>query len=454
MSDIDDLRNRMDQVTLDLVRLLKRRTDIAREIGRVKRTIGKSVTDEARESSLRDRVVSLSKEVGLDEDLAAKFLNFLLNESVKVQSATRQTHLSVFLKAKELERQGKKIVHMEVGEPDFMPPGIVRTAMQESFDRGFVKYGQAAGRAEFRKALAEKTSKDYGIQTSEENILVTPGARFSVFLAITTLLSPGDEVVIIEPAWPAYRDCALNAGVKVRSVKTTLEGRWEPKIEEVEELVDSNTRMVVLNYPNNPTGKILPVALQDRIVELARQNDLYVLSDEIYAQYARVPRKSVLEYGYGKSIVAQSFSKSHAMTGFRIGYSVAERSIIERMSGLQALSLTSVSEPMQYAAMTALDQDTSENTAVINSRLDVLSEKAREMGLEFAEPDGAMYLFAKAGRDGFDGTGFSRKALEEGLAVAPGEGFGDYKEFIRISACGDEKTLKEGMGILSEVLRR
>jgi len=454
MSGIDDLRNRMDQVTLDLVKLLKRRTDIAGEIGRVKKTIGKGVTDEARENSLRDKVVSLSKEVGLDEGLAVRFLNFLLNESVRVQSGSRQTHLSVFLKAKELERQGGKIVHMEVGEPDFMPPRIVRTAMQESFDRGFVRYGQAAGRVEFRKALAEKASKDYSIQADEENILVTPGARFSVFLAITTLLNPGDEIVIIEPAWPAYRDCALNAGVKVRSVKTTLENRWEPKIEEIEGLVDSNTRMIVLNYPNNPTGKILPAALQDEIVELAKRNDLYVLSDEIYAQYARVPSKSILEYGYDKSIVAQSFSKSHAMTGFRVGYSVAEKSIVERMSRLQALSLTSVSEPMQYAAMAALDQDTSENTATINSRLAVLSEKAREANLEFLEPDGAMYIFAKASQESFDGVEFSHKALEEGLAVAPGDGFGDYKEFIRISACRDEKTLKEGMDILSEVLRR
>jgi len=454
MSGIDDLRNRMDQVTLDLVKLLKRRTDIAGEIGMVKKTIGKGVTDEARENSLRDKVVSLSKEVGLDEGLAVRFLNFLLNESVRVQSGSRHTHLSVFLKAKELERQGGKIVHMEVGEPDFMPPRIVRTAMQESFDRGFVRYGQAAGRVEFRKALAEKASKDYSIQADEENILVTPGARFSVFLAITTLLNPGDEIVIIEPAWPAYRDCALNAGVKVRSVKTTLENRWEPKIEEIEGLVDSNTRMIVLNYPNNPTGKILPAALQDEIVELAKRNDLYVLSDEIYAQYARVPSKSILEYGYDKSIVAQSFSKSHAMTGFRVGYSVAEKSIVERMSRLQALSLTSVSEPMQYAAMTALDQDTSENTATINSRLAVLSEKAREANLEFLEPDGAMYIFAKASQESFDGVEFSHKALEEGLAVAPGDGFGDYKEFIRISACRDEKTLKEGMDILSEVLRR
>ncbi len=454
MSGIDELRGRMDRVTLDMVRLLKQRTDIAREIGRLKKTAGRDVTDEAREGSLRDKVVELSGELGLDGSMAAKFLNFLINESVRVQSDGRQTHLSIFLQARELERQGKKIIHMEVGEPDFTPPGAVRTALHESFDRGFLRYGEAAGRIELRRKLAQKTSRDHNVQTGEENVLVTTGARFAVFLAVTTLLSPGDEMITIEPAWPAYRDCALNAGVKVRSVRTTMENRWEPEAGQVEEAINPNTKMIVLNYPNNPTGKILPARLQDEIVELARRNDLYVLSDEIYSRYARVPWKSILEYGYGRSIAVQSFSKSHAMTGFRIGYSVAAKPIVDKMAGLQALSLTSVSEPMQYCAMAAAGQDTSGNTAVINSRLDVLSEMAGNMGLEFERPDGAMYLFARAGREGPDGAEIARRALAEGLAVAPGRGFGDYKEFVRISACRDEKTLKEGMDILSGVIGR
>ena len=453
MSDIDQLRNKMDEITLEMIKLLKARMQIAKEIGEIKKNLGKQVTDESREENLRNKVVSLCNEVGLEESIGTKFLNFLLNESVKVQSTNKQTHLSIFLKAKSLEEQGKKIIHMEVGEPDFLPPIEVKTALEKVYDEGFLKYGQAKGLPKFRSALAKKTSETFDVNTTQENILVSPGARFSVFLAITTLLNPGDEIIVIEPAWPAYKDCALNAGVKVRSIQTTLESKWEPSIKKIEDAINSNTKMIVLNYPNNPTGKILPINLQDEIINLARKNNLFVLSDEIYAQYSYKDWKSILSYNYEKSIVTQSFSKSHAMTGFRIGYAISNPEIIDKMSKLQALCLTNVSEPIQFVALQALNADTSNNTNIVKSRLEVLIQKAKAIGLEFVEPDGSMYLFAKVPKDGFDGTEFANSLLDRGLAVAPGEGFGDCKDFIRISACQDEKALIEGMSILQNILK-
>jgi len=452
MSDINDLRNKMDEVTLKMIELLKTRTDIAREIGEVKKNIGKGVTDEAREDSLRGKVISLCTNIGLDETMATKFLNFLLNESVKVQSTNKQTHLSIFLKAKSLEAQGKKIIHMEVGEPDFLPPKIVKEALEEVFDKGFLKYGQAKGMPVFRKALAKHVSKKFNVNIQQDNIIVSPGARFSIFTAITTLLNPGDEMIVIEPAWPAYKDCALNSGIKVRTISTTFENKWEPSLEQIKSTINSNTKMIVLNYPNNPTGKILNEKLQDSIIEIAKKNNLYVLSDEIYSQYAKTNWKSILSYNYDKSIVTQSFSKSHAMTGFRVGYGIADSKIIEKMAKLEALCLTNVSEPIQYVAMKALEADTSNNTNTVQNRLDVLAQKASEMGLDFNVPDGAMYLFARINQEGFDGVQFANNALEKGLAVAPGEGFGDYKNFIRLSACQNEETLVEGMDILSNIM--
>ena len=453
MSDINDLRNKMDEVTLKMIELLKTRTDIAREIGEVKKNIGKGVTDEAREDSLRGKVITLCTNIGLDETMATKFLNFLLNESVKVQSTNKQTHLSIFLKAKSLEAQGKKIIHMEVGEPDFLPPKIVKEALEEVFDKGFLKYGQAKGMPVFREALAKYVSKKFNVNIQQDNIIVSPGARFSIFTAITTLLNPGDEMVVIEPAWPAYKDCALNSGIKVRTISTTFEGKWEPSLEQIKSTINSNTKMIVLNYPNNPTGKILNEKLQDDIIEIAKKNNLYILSDEIYSQYAKTNWKSILSYNYDKSIVTQSFSKSHAMTGFRVGYGIADSKIIEKMAKLEALCLTNVSEPIQYVAMKALEADTSNNTNTVQNRLDVLAQKASKMGLEFNVPDGAMYLFARINQEGFDGVEFANNALEKGLAVAPGEGFGDYKNFIRLSACQNEETLVEGMSILSNIMR-
>jgi len=442
----------MDEVTLEMIKLLKTRIEIAKEIGEVKKNIGKGITDEIREDNLREKVISSCNEIGLDESIATKFFNFLLNESIKIQSNNKQTHLSIFQKAKSMEQQGKKIIHMEVGELDFLPPLIVKNALEEVFDKGFLKYGPARGMPIFTDALAKYVSKKFNADITENNIIVSPGARFSIFTAITTLLNPGDEMIVIEPAWPAYKDCALNSGIKVRTINTTLEERWEPSVEKIKNIINSNTKMIVLNYPNNPTGKILSEKLQDDIVELVKQNDLYLLSDEIYSQYAKTSWKSILSYNYKKSIVTQSFSKSHAMTGFRIGYAIADTEIIEKMAKLEALCLTNVSEPIQYVAMKALEADTTNNSNTVQNRLNMLSKKAFELGLDFEVPDGAMYIFARINQEGFDGVQFANSTLEKGLAIAPGEGFGNYKNFIRISACQNEKILIEGMNILSNIM--
>jgi aspartate aminotransferase len=453
MSDINNLRDRIDKITFDILKLIKERNNTAKEIGNLKNNLGIGVTDEERENQLRARVLTLCKEIGLDEKTAMTMLNFLLNESIKIQSLNKQTHLSVFLKAKKMEQEGKKIIHMEVGEPDFLPPKIVKNALSEVYDKGYTKYGDSKGMSEFREVLANYVTDKFASKTSLQNILVSPGARFSIFLAISSLLNPGNEIIIIEPAWPAYRDNALNSGVKIRTIHTTFESKWEPDIRDIENAINQNTKMIVLNYPNNPTGKILPAKLQDQIIELAIKNDLYVLSDEIYSTYAYKPWKSILTYGYNKTIVTQSFSKSHAMTGFRIGYAISSPEIIEKMAKLQALALTNVSEPIQYVAMKALEADTTDNAKTIKNRVEAISKRAKTMHLDFVEPDGAMYLFAKVRQDNFDSVEFTNKLLDSGVAIAPGEGFGNYQGFVRISACQPEDTLNQGMQIIEDRLR-
>ena len=136
---------------------------------------------------------------------------------------------------------------MEVGEPDFSPPEIVKKSLSEVFDKGFMKYGQAKGMPRFREALAKYVSKKFNVDVTHENIIVSPGARFSIFSAISTLLNPGDEMIVIEPAWPAYKDCALNAGIKVRTISTTLEEKWEPSIEQIKKIINSKNIMISIN---------------------------------------------------------------------------------------------------------------------------------------------------------------------------------------------------------------
>jgi aspartate aminotransferase len=453
MTELDQLRKRIEEITIEMLSLLKTRIEIAEEIGRIKKQQGMSVSNESREDELRELVKKRCQEINFDSNTALKFLNFLLNESVKVQSSESNTHLAIFLKAKELERQGKKIIHLEVGEPDFQPPASVKHSLTEVYDKGFGKYGPSKGLPEFRAKLVEFANKKFDAKINLENIMVVPGARFGVFLAITTLLDPGDEIIVIEPAWPAYRQCAINAGIKVRSVKTTLENKWEPKINEISSCVNGNTKMIVLNYPNNPTGKILPKILQKQIVDLAKKHDLYILSDEIYSNYSNDEWNSILSYEYKKAIVTQSFSKSHSMTGYRIGYLISNENIVEKLSKLQALCLTNVSEPIQYTAMKSLNDDVTNNVKIMNERLTKLGDICNDMELEFTRPDGAMYVFVRT-KNSKNTSQLCEELLNHGLAIAPGIGFGDYNEFFRISACQSVKTLIEGMDILKTRLKK
>ena len=447
MSDIEKLRDEMEKITADMLKLLKSRTDIAKEIGNLKNQQGRVVTDESREDELRNKMMKACDEIGFDQTLAIRFLNFLLNESVKVQSSEAQTHLTIFLKAKELEREGKDIIHLEVGEPDFKPPESVQRALSEVYNGGFGKYGPAEGIPEFRDSIATFANNHFDCKISSKNVMVIPGARFGVFLTFSTLLNYGDEVIIIEPAWPAYRQCAINVGVKIRTIKTHLENQWEPSLEDIKSSINNNTKMIVLNYPNNPTGKILSRELQDSIFEVAKNNNLFILSDEIYSNYSNEKWKSILSYNYEKSIITQSFSKSHSMTGYRIGYVISSNNIIEKMAKFQSLCLTNVSEPIQFLAMRSIDDDVSKNAKNMRERLETLSKLAQDMNLEFEIPDGAMYIFART-KSKINTSELAEKLLEHGLAIAPGNAFGDYKHFFRISACVDKEKIIKGMDIL------
>jgi len=450
---LDPLREEMDSVTLEMARLLSRRSDLARRIGEAKRGMGAPVDDGEREGALRAKVVAAC---GSDEEaaMASRLLNFLLNESVQVQSAAAPpaatSHTAIFQEAKRLEEAGHDIVHMEVGEPDSAPSPSATAALSAACEAGHTRYGTALGIAELRDAAAEAESA-HGTPLTRENVIVTMGARFAIYLAIESLLSPGDELVVIEPAWPAYAQCAMRAGVKVARVRTTLESAWEPEISEIESAITPNTKMIAINYPNNPTGKVLPARRQAEIMGLAARRSLYVLSDEIYAPYSFTEWHSALESGHDKTIVTQSLSKSHAMTGFRVGYAIAPKAETLRMARLQSLCLTCVPTPVQHAALAALRSEPPGAARETLERLRTLPPRAAGMGLEFAEPDGAMYLFARLPR-GLDGGEVALECLRRGLAIAPGAGFGGYGPFVRLSACREAPILARGMDILNSVI--
>lgn len=429
------------------------RMQISRQIGEIKKKLNMEVNDEKVEQDIRKSILKISKEIGMDTRFCGRLLNILLMESVRLQQnqqdgeLPRQTHLGIFMKAKQLEAVGKKIIHMEVGEPDYPPPRTVKTALARAYDNRQYHYTETKGIPRLRQAIAVKV----GNSITEDQVMVTLGARFAVFSAFTSLLKAGDEVISIEPAWPAYKECADFIGAKTNVLKTTLEDKWDPDIKNLADMINSSTKMIAINYPNNPTGRILEDKTVRQIVSLAQDNDLYILSDEVYSDYAFNHFKSILGYNYDKSIMISSFSKGHAMTGFRVGYGVANKETIGKMAKVQATALTCVPEPMQYCALAALKVNNSsiQNKKRIKKRLDLVSNRLRNMSLPFVEPDGAMYVYPKLKKGVGNDIAVVERLLDLGVALAPGSGFGEsYREFIRISACQPTYILEKGLDVL------
>jgi aspartate aminotransferase len=453
--ELDVLRDKVRGLTIQIMRAVHERIEFARKIGEVKSRLGIDIKDEKVENDIRMRVILLTEEIGMSTEFALQLLNVLLAESEHVQAqkseqktVEKQTHLSIFSKARQLEALGKKIIHMEVGEPDYSAPARVGAALADSFKMKYYHYTDTQGITKLRDAIATKE----GGGISKDQVIVTPGGRFAVFSAITSLLRAGQDLIVIEPAWPAYKECADFAGARTKILRTTLENKWVPDIKQLEGIINSTTKMIVLNYPNNPTGKLLDHNTMKKIVLLAKDHGLYLLSDEVYADYVFREFRSILKYDYDKSIVVGSFSKRYAMTGFRVGYGIANKDIISRMARVQAVAITSVAEPMQRAALAALEVDPSENIQLMKSRLGFICNKLEKMSLRYIKPDGAMYVYPELQKE--EDLPIVEKLLEKGVAIAPGSGFGDaYKRFVRISACQPEKMLEKGLDVMASVIR-
>lgn len=453
MDELEKLRGDIREITAEIMKYVKKRMEIARQIGEIKNKRGLDIVDEKTEEELRKSIMQLCAQIGLDIDVGIRLLNVLLNESEKVQ-LKEKTPTAIFTKAKKLESEGKKIIHLEVGEPDFVPPLAVKEALMDAMEKGHYHYTEPRGVPKLREALVRSLNKKFDSSVLEEQVIVTVGGRFAVFLAISSLVKPGNEIVVIEPYWPAYRECAELVNAKLRVLHTTLEDKWVPDINKLENMVNSNTRMLIINYPNNPTGKVLDEKNLEKIVKIAKDNKLILMSDEVYSDYSFNKFTSILDYSYDNSILISSFSKGPAMTGFRVGYAVANSNIISAMVKLQAVALTSVAEPMQYSALSALENNNiRENATVMKKRLSLISNRLRKMPVSFVEPDGAMYIFARVDLDGFNADQFSEEVLEQGLAVTSGSGFGNYPNFLRISAGQPEGMIEEGLDLLQRSLQ-
>jgi aspartate aminotransferase len=490
---LNDLRNDIKTVTQQIISLINQRMEIAKQIGEIKSELRLGIVDEKVEQEIKNYILRSTCSKGLDHEFLGRIINMLINESVTIQNYENnkkkpltnpnkivdnslsmnnksmyhdnnsdiikiRTHMDVFNKAKQLDSIGKKIIHMEVGEPDFLPPPQVKEELMSVYDKGRYHYTGTAGILELRKKLSAyltSISENKLDHIYPENIITTVGGRFAIFCTFSALLRPGDEVIIIEPAWPAYKDCASYLGAKTKIISTNLEGKWVPDISVIENLINVNTKIICLNYPNNPTGKILNDENLKSIIQIAEKNNIHILSDEVYCNFAYGKFSSILKYASENSIMIGSFSKTFSMTGFRVGFAYSiNKDLIDKLIKIQSMTLTSVSEPMQYCALAALSFNPIEYTQIMKKRVNFVCSKLSSMPFEFVYPDGAMYVYAKINEElAIDDLTLIEKLLQRGVAVAPGSGFGDnYTNYIRISTCIDEEKLNKGLDVINQTV--
>jgi len=362
--------------------------------------------------------------------------------------------LSVFARAKELEAQGRSIIHLELGEPDFHPGQSVIDSVAKALAEGKDRYCAVVGVPALREEIAAYLERTRSIQVSAENIVVAPGCKIALFQSMMALLEPGDEVLYPDPGFPGYP--SITRGLGAVPVPFTLSARngLQPDPDEIASKITARTRMLLTNSPGNPTGTVYTDAVQRALAELSVKHDLWVLSDEIYARIIYGGEyMSMLRYPgmRERTLIIDGFSKSFAMTGWRLGYSVAPPDVAKALAMMAVNTYTCVAEFAQYAAIDALRDREANTPRMVGEFARRREQFARDLnrvpGFRCHPPEGAFYAWVD-----ITGTGMSAEELcqilleDAGVAVIPGAGFGPAgKDFIRFSFASSMETLREAV---------
>ncbi len=372
-----------------------------------------------------------------------------------MRSIPPSSTLRVLSLAKRLEREGRRIIHLEVGEPDFDTPEHVKRAAVEALAKGMTKYTPSEGIPELRQVIADRAGE--GIE--KENVLITPGAKHAIFCAMIAVLDPGDEVIVPSPCW-TYDGIILTAGGKPVFVKTEMEEEFKIKSEKVQDVITRKTKMLLINYPNNPTGATIDKDELRALVELASDHDLWIMSDEIYDRLTyEKEHVSILDLSgdMERTIYINGFSKTYAMTGWRLGYAIAPKELVAQMNKVQQASTSCVPGFVQAAGLAALEgpQDCVEKMREeFLKRRDLIVNGLNSLDLKCFNPRGAFYVFPNIEVSGMNSVKFCETLLEKaGVAAVPGTGFGPFGEgHVRLSFANTLESLSEAIECIRSIL--
>lgn len=355
-------------------------------------------------------------------------------------------------------------ISLGVGEPDFDTPWHIRDVGIYSLEKGRTFYTSNSGLMELRSEICRYLKRKYDLSYNpKDEVLITVGGSEAIDIALRAMINPGEEVIIPQPSYVSYEPCAILANANPVIINLKNENEFRLTAAELEEAITDKTKVVIMPFPNNPTGAIMERKDLEAVAEVIIKHDLYVISDEIYAEltYSDSGHVSIASIPgmLERTIVINGFSKSYAMTGWRLGYACGPKKIIEQMTKIHQFAIMCAPTTSQYAAIEALrhgDDDVKEMCEAYNQRRRYLLHTFKQMGLPCFEPFGAFYVFPCIKEFGMSSDEFALRLLEEEkVAVVPGTAFGDSGEgFLRISYAYSIESLKEAIGRIESFIGR
>jgi aspartate aminotransferase len=367
-----------------------------------------------------------------------------------------ESAFEVSARARALEAEGRSIIHLQIGEPDFDTPAHVREAAKRALDEGATHYAPFPGIPALRQAIADDVAKRKGFEADPSQVFVTVGGKGVMLYAILGLVDPGDEVIVPDPGYPIYESLTRFVGATAVPIPIRMEHEFRLDVEELASLITPRTRLLIINSPANPTGGVLTRADLTRIAELAQEHDLWVMTDEIYGRILYDGEEHVsiasLPGMADRTIVLDGFSKTFAMTGWRLGYAVVPTSLIQTYSQLVINTISCAPTFAQVGAVQALEGPQDDVDAMLvefKARRDlIVAGLNRIPGVQCATPRGAFYVFPSIAGTGLSGAEVADRLLQEaGVCVLAGTAFGGVgTEHIRISYANSRENLTEALG--------
>jgi aspartate/methionine/tyrosine aminotransferase len=372
-----------------------------------------------------------------------------------------ESAFEVLARARALERQGRTIIHLEIGEPDFDTPEHIKSAAKQALDAGATHYGPSAGLPELREVIAKHVAETRGVPVSPEEVVVTPGAKPIMFFTILALVGEGDEAIYPNPGFPIYESVIRFVGGVPVPIPLREASGFGFDMAEFERRLSPRTRLIIINSPENPTGGVLEGSQIERIAHLAAERRIPVLADEIYRQFLYEGEfQSIMSLPGMRehTILLDGFSKSYAMTGWRLGYGVMPTTLADHVTRLMVNSNSCTASFVQLAGVAALQGDQSSVTRMVaefKRRRDLVVDGLNTLpGVRCARPRGAFYVFPNITGTGRSSAEVAERLLTEaGVATLSGAAFGEYGEgYLRLSYANSETNLREALTRMRPVL--